>query len=103
MSNLQWFIVLYGLSCIPWVLAYRIKNRDAQWGLFLIDLALTIPAWFYCWWAIGWWSVVLAIGLSGFGKLIESRWGKGYDNLSDEQRKKLMDKRKKKVDTFYYP
>jgi hypothetical protein len=81
MSNLSWFIVLYGASCIPQIFAFKYKSKDAQLGLLLLDGALTGSAFVFLWWAIGWWLLPVIIGNMGIGKLLEAMGLRGYDIL----------------------
>jgi hypothetical protein len=81
--NLKLFFVFYVLSCLPWAIASYTYDRQAQWGLFLIDFALTILSYVYLWRAIGWWSLLVLLGLAGFGLFLKGVGLKGYDNLND--------------------
>jgi hypothetical protein len=66
------FTVLYSASFLPWLISFVVTDRGAQWGLFMIDFALTLSAYVFLWWVIGWWSVPLGIGMAGLGKLMQA-------------------------------
>lgn len=83
MSSIQMFALLYGLSFIPWLLAFRLKAKDTQVGLWLIDAALSVASYVYLWDAIGAFSLLAIVALTGIGYVCKGLGLRGYDTLFD--------------------
>lgn len=81
--DLKLFFLFYGLSMIPWSLAFFFKNRDSQWALALVDFALTMLAYYHLWGAIGWWLVLVILSLACVASMLEEVGIKPYDNLKN--------------------
>lgn len=81
--NLAVFVLLYGLSFVPMLWAYRYKSRDAQWGLAIIDSTLTIVSYIFLARVIGWWLVPFIIVMIGVGRLMKAAHLEPYTNLND--------------------
>lgn len=83
--NLLMFIILYGVTFIPWCLSFYSNNFSTQLGLFLIDMGLSIAAYVFLWWYIGWWSVPVGIVMAGIGKIMEGSGIRGYDLILEKK------------------
>jgi hypothetical protein len=87
MSDLTIAIIFYAVSMIPYFLTIYVKDRTAQWGLWTIDLALTVTSYVYLYKAVGfWWSLMIFVILGGVGTVLRGLGFKPYDNLSDKGR-----------------
>jgi hypothetical protein len=70
--DLKMFLILYGISLIPYFVSLFVDSKDGQLGLFFIDLGLTIAAYVFLWNAIGWWVIPVSLCLAGVGYVIKS-------------------------------
>jgi len=70
--DMKMFLILYGVSMIPYFASCfsLFGSKDMQWGLFFIDLAITISAYVFLVRAIGWWFIPVFIGLYGVGRVM---------------------------------
>jgi hypothetical protein len=92
MSNLGLFFLLYGLSMIPWFLSFWSKSTDIDYGLMMIDAALTISSFIFLWRDIGWWSLFIAAGSTGIGLVLRGFGIDGYPALKAKADRKKLEK-----------
>lgn len=80
--NLKMFFLLFGLSYIPWAMAFFLDNREEQWGLLTIDFGLSVVAYWFLALAIGWWLLLVIAGLSILGMVFKRIGLYPYEYLS---------------------
>lgn len=79
--NFKMFLVLYGLSCVPWLIAlFSDLDIGGRWGLALMDMALSVAAYIYLYRVIGFWFLlVFIIFMAGLGQILKALDLDGYN------------------------